>query len=489
MALLEWLRAQLPTQISDLWVPVLACGLVLLSLLALHYAVLSWRHSRKLHHVAQAQANASASQAAAIDAAIAAQSQSQTQSHSQTQPQSQSQSQSGLTHSVQSAQSADASHSPAPINWLSSGLAQSPATPLKAGLANIGDLNAFTAPRHPVTVHSVIEPDEPDEPDLADETAAVGRDFTDPFQSDAQQHAQQHAQPPQPLQALPATPVLQAQQTRPASAESRQTPVLALSPPPSGAAIHPQFHYQARFTWGDALSKPVLHQVLAAHPWQQPLPVVWTDDANAPASAIAAWQVVTRRALATEAQHTQFTQWCELLANLGAARVQLLATVPWAAFMDEAQRLLVDLDSVIVLKVAVPLAQLDLFAQSLLAARFQASQEHWVYQESPRSPPTVLERQWQAAPDAAVYQLILDIPHSDSLEARKVYMRLRAVARATGAVMQSAQGAHLSEGMLDRYSRELLLKQESLSRAGMEPGSALAQAVYQPRLASSRDFA
>jgi hypothetical protein len=279
--------------------------------------------------------------------------------------------------------------------------------------------------------------------------------------------------------------------------------------------LHPQFHYQARFTWGDITGKQVLFDMMRDYAWPHALPVVWLNDPSNERSMIAAWQVVNRRELATAEQAEQFKQWCDTIASLGGAQYTLLTQAPWESFLDEAHSLLIGLDSVIVLKVSVPLVQLDLFAQSLLAARFTQSQEHWVYQEHAHSAAICLERLWQQnaqvqqvqqaqqeqptseplQPSAnadvaqnAVFQLIIDIPHLDSLEARKVYMRLRAVARASAAILQSAQGAHLSEGMLDRYSRELLLKQEALVKADVPPGSPLAKAVFKSHLGMSSDL-
>jgi hypothetical protein len=42
--------------------------------------------------------------------------------------------------------------------------------------------------------------------------------------------------------------------------------------------------------------------------------------------------------------------------------------------------------------------------------------------------------------------------------------------------------------MLDRYSRELLLKQEALVKADVPPGSPLAKAVFKSHLGMSSDL-
>jgi hypothetical protein len=130
-----------------------------------------------------------------------------------------------------------------------------------------------------------------------------------------------------------------------------------------------------------------------------------------------------------------------------------------------------------------------------LAARFTQAQEHWYYQEKDSQTKTWLERLWhQTSPDGtanqqAVFQVMIDIPHLDSFEGRRIYMRLRAVARTSAAILQSAQGVHLAEGMLDRYSRELMMKQESLSKADVAPGSLLAKQLFHPQLSLSSDLA
>ena len=284
----------------------------------------------------------------------------------------------------------------------------------------------------------------------------------------------------------------------------------AKAAPPPMPTPHAALHYQAHLRFSDAQGKTVLSQVLHAYPWVHPLPVVVSADAHNPANVTLAWLVASRRQLATAEQFNAFHAWGEQLASAGGAQFSLSdesRARPWDAFLDEAHSLLIGLDSVIVLKVAVPLVQLDLFAQSLIAARFTQSQEHWQYQEHADSNAVFLERLWLAGADAqldpqqapvlrgdhvavqqAVFQLVLDIPHLDAFEARKIYMRFRAVARACAAMIQSPQGAHLSEGMLDRYSRELMMKQEALIQAQVPPGSALAKQVYAPQLRFNADL-
>ncbi len=283
---------------------------------------------------------------------------------------------------------------------------------------------------------------------------------------------------------------------------------------------HPQLHWTVRLIWDQDPGEQLLNQLLQAYPCPMALPVSWFADTQHQHAVRVAWQVVNRKERASTEQMLGFVQWCETLADAGAARVELVqAMSSWDAFVDEAHALIIGLDSVILLKLSVPLAQLDLFAQSLLAARFTQQQEHWVYQEHEQGARVCLERLWQqdlavisnpqttlarahvSSNDGGVgtpseqphsanayFQLLLDIPHLDGLEARKVYMRLRAIARASAAIMQSAQGAHLSEGMLDRYSRELMLKQEALSKADLMPGSWLTRTVFNPQLTLSQDL-
>jgi hypothetical protein len=42
--------------------------------------------------------------------------------------------------------------------------------------------------------------------------------------------------------------------------------------------------------------------------------------------------------------------------------------------------------------------------------------------------------------------------------------------------------------MLDKYSREMILKQESLTQAGLIPGSKLAQDIFSPKLKNNYDL-
>jgi hypothetical protein len=254
------------------------------------------------------------------------------------------------------------------------------------------------------------------------------------------------------------------------------------------------FHYAMRLTWIDAASKASLNDAIEANPWVHALPVIWSLDANDDCSMLVAMQVASRRELASEADAQLFKTWCDTIASSTAGLCESVSIAPWESFLDEAHGLLIRLDSVIVLKVAVPTVQLDLFAQSLLAARFTQAQEHWYYQEQDTSTKIWLERMWhQGAADAnasqpAVFQVMIDIPHLDALEARKVYMRLRAVARTSAAILQSAQGVHLAEGMLDRYSRELMMKQDALTQADVAPGSLFAKQLFKPQLSLSQDL-
>jgi hypothetical protein len=429
------LKGLLATPFSDLWLPTLLIGALIIVLLGVHYLWLSWRVESLSKPRAGAQSN----------------------------------------HA-----NAYAGSEPLPI-------AKTPSQ-----YPGLSDLQAFTAQKQPVTLEEQANLESAYVPTTLIVTQRLDPTF-DGFDS-FDEPAPAHLNAAEKLSAI--------DQPRPPDGvdedvffKPHATVLLAKPPAPAAPAIHPVFHYQARLSWSDTQGKHVLVDALNASPWTHPLPVVWSPDPQDDTSVIAAWQVASRRELASleDAQH--FKQWCETLASMSAGRCEFLAHHAWEPFLDEAHSLLIGLDSVIMLKVAVPLVQLDLFAQSLLAARFTQAQEHWCYQEHEHSTAVYLERQWQqssaesAVNQQAVFQLILDIPHLDSLEARKIYMRLRAIARASASILQSAQGVHLSEGMLDRYSRELMMKQEALTQAQVPPGSALAKQVFKPQLSLNKDLA
>ncbi len=432
------------THFSDLWLPTVTIGLGLILLLALHWLWSAWRVQRVEKRLARQQAPLATADAmpTALDEHM---------------------------------------------------------TP-HDGVHGLSDLNAFTAQKHPValeekplalSVYEVLAPriehdDRIDPSFYVDDIAAA------PQPSEITSAVHDGSDLDETVFFKPHTTLLQ------------NKPRVDSAP-----LAHPVFHYQARFSWVDIQGKQALAQALQAHPWAYPLPLTWcldaqnvqdmkdAQDAQDTCSAIAAMQVASRRELAGSDGAAQFKQWCETLANQCGATLAMINNVDWDTFLDQAHTLLIGLDSVIVLKVSVPLVQLDLFTQSLLAARFTQSQEHWFYQEHAHSSAIWLERLWQkgsgqsqAQSDSqqAVFQIIIDIPHLDSLEARKVYMRLRAVARTSAAIMQSAQGVHLSEGMLDRYSRELMMKQDALTHAHIAPGSELAKQVFKPQLSLNQDL-
>ena len=288
---------------------------------------------------------------------------------------------------------------------------------------------------------------------------------------------------------------------------------------------HPKVHYQMRLAWDDATQIKQLAQALFDTPWVHALPVCLCMDSEASkALAIAptrsvrlAWQVVSRHHLADAEGLAAFQAWCATIAQRIGASLEPVTQMPWDDFVDAAHSSVLSLDSVITLRLAVPPVQLDQLAQSLGAARFVPEQEHWLYWEpssdllaantadtagvlaAPRPASAfanslVLERLWQGVNPAtlaaqaesktlpAVFQLVIDIPNVDSLEARKVYMRLRSVARVSAAVLQSANGTPLSDSTLDTYSQALMSRQDALSMAGFVPGGALAQSLYAPRL-------
>jgi hypothetical protein len=418
------------TPFSDLWLPVIVCGLVLILLLGLHWLWLNWRLRR---------------------------------------------------FSLQ------------PQRTVSEDKAGEQTSPLAPPIEGVlSDIYAFTAQKQPITLEERHIQEAPYIP-----SARLVSERLDPTFSgfEAVDESIVGFNPPVPPQALNAERLIDNPTEQEIFFKPHSTVVFAKAHTPEAPTAHLVFHYQARLSWGDAQGKYVLGNALQSHPWTHSLPVIWTPDSNDECSVIAAWQVVSRRELANQQDCEHFKQWVNLLATLSAARCEMLSAEPWDTVLDKAHSLLIGLDSVIVLKVAVPVVQVDLFAQSLLAARFSQVQEHWLYQEQGDSAPIWLERLWQNNSDAqtavnqqAIYQLILDIPHLDSLEARKIYMRLRAVVRTSAAIVQSAQGAHLSEGMLDRYSRELMMKQDALVQAQVVPGSVLAQQLFKPQLSLSQDL-
>jgi hypothetical protein len=300
------------------------------------------------------------------------------------------------------------------------------------------------------------------------------------------------------MELAPANELIECIGSQPKGGEPLSSVLLPKESVPTALEVHPVFHYSMRFIWADFIGQSGLDQALIVSPWLNTLPVIWRLDKVGNAGehlAIASLQVASRQSLASESDCEQFKQWCQGVATQTAAQCELLALAPWDAFIDEAHSLLIGLDSAIVLKIAVPLVQLDLFTQAMLAARFTQSNEHWVYQEPHSSSQTWIERLWQQASgdsaggQQAVFQVMIDIPHLDAFEARKIYMRLRAVARTSAAILQSAQGVHLAEGMLDRYSRELMMKQEALSKAGVVAGTPLAKQLFAPKLTLSTGLA
>lgn len=460
---MNWLKQLAATPFSDLWLPVILCGLVLISLLGLHWLWLSWRVQRLNNKLNQAPTTATLA------------------------------------------------HDTVP-------LAAKPVVNT-SDFNDLSDLHALTAQRHPVTLEEQTQPETPYIPstqlvaerldptfDLSDMARDSSIDvpiylepLTEPLAPLTPTEPQTTAQEPIPqAQALAADMPVDSP-TNVLSEEAvffkpHSTVLLAKAPVPVAPAVHPVFHYAMRLTWIDAASKASLNEAIEANPWVHALPVIWSLDANDDCSMLAALQVASRRELASEADAQLFKAWCDTIASSTAGRCERVSIAPWESFLDEAHGLLIRLDSVIVLKVAVPTVQLDLFTQSLLAARFTQAQEHWYYQEQDTSTKIWLERLWhQGAADAnanppAVFQVMIDIPHLDALEARKVYMRLRAVARTSAAILQSGQGVHLAEGMLDRYSRELMMKQDALTQADVAPGSLLAKQLFKPQLSLSQDL-
>ncbi len=455
---MNWFTRLMAAPMSDLWLPVLFCGSVLFSILGLHWLWLQWRVQRLSNQLQQPQLNE------VLDETL-------------------------------------------PLNTVPS------------STSALSDLHALTAQKHPVQLEEqahveaeyipstqlVAERLDPtfDMPDLMSDSSIDVPIYLEPLEATLpapvliEPEATHTEQAPHDAEAVIVTPSdekidVLAEETvffKPASTVLLAKPALPIAP-----AVHPVFHYAMRLSWVDEASKASLNDAIQAHPWQQALPLIWTLDSDDPCSMIAAMQVASRRELATEHDANQFKAWCEAIASSTAGRCEPFSLQPWESFLDEAHGLLIRLDSVIVLKVSVPTVQLDLFTQSLLAARFTQAQEHWYYQEQDTSTKIWLERLWhQGGSDAsaslpAVFQVMIDIPHLDALEARKVYMRLRAVARTSAAILQSAQGVHLAEGMLDRYSRELMMKQDALLQANVAPGSLLAKQLYMPQLSLSHDL-
>lgn len=266
---------------------------------------------------------------------------------------------------------------------------------------------------------------------------------------------------------------------------------------------HDIFHYQAKLTWHTLKDKEYGLSIINELNWQHTLPVCICADLNtdtknsANFSIILAWQVIHRYELGSVHTLNIFKEWCISIAKKSQAQYDFITVMDWENFIDEAHSLLSGLDGAIILKISVPLTQLDLFAQSLLAARFVQQQEHWIYSDIEQKNTVLLERLWQTLPlnavsqplmEYAIFQMVLDLPHFDTLEARKIYMRIRAVVKNSKSSLQSVNGLHLSEGMLDKYSREMILKQEALSKAGLIPGSQLAHSIFSPKLNNHQDL-
>ena len=286
---------------------------------------------------------------------------------------------------------------------------------------------------------------------------------------------------------------------------------------------HDTVHYQKRLVWDDPAQLPLLAKALKDRPWTHVLPVTLCVDSDQalslaipPSRSVRlAWQVLSRKYLADAADVAQFEAWCETIAVAMGGWVEPITQLGGEQFIDRAHSEVMALDSVITLRVSVPAAQMDLFAQSLLAARFVQHQEHWVYEEQSansnkdsaiHATGIVLERLWKgvssssqaaaqhssadasATNNSVVFQLVIDIPQLDSLAARKVYMRLRGVARVSAAILQSAQGAHLPDATLDKYGQFMIARQEALSLAGFEPAGELAQRLYSPRIRTVSDL-
>jgi hypothetical protein len=400
---------------------------------------------------------------------------------------------------------------------------------------SVGDLTAFTAQKNPVVLEERVEHLSVNEAsfsfenidriepvwvfDNIDNTFAPSQpELEQSLESNTCSQSEFKVDNMDRLDTLQSLSPLQKTDAVPASVQPTlettsqiMTTLVATQPPEPAFMAHEVFHYQARLSWPNDDAKAALTEALEEHPWVHHMPVqvcADTDEAYKH-SAILAWQVIHRHELATINEFPRFKNWCETIAMASKAQCQIVSTNNPEAFIAEAKSLLLLLDSAVILKLSVPTVQLDIFAQSLLAARFVQQQEHWVYSDIHRQYSICLERLWQAAShtpnvaieqsfsnslstftlnDQAVFQIIIDLPHLDVLEARKVYMRIRAVAKASSAILQAVNGTHLSEGILDRYSREMLLRQESLSNAGVIPGSSLAQAVFQPKLNVNQDL-
>jgi hypothetical protein len=396
-------------------------------------------------------------------------------------------------------------------------------------LGVIGDLTAFTAQKNPIVLEELIEKKPPDlNPDLNPIHQKInptilpelnlGHQTDDSFKSDylKNQLKNKHLIINTATDTTTDTTINTITNTEketllhtPKKASSKATrdtvqdefittlvPAKAM-PTPIPFFAHELFHYQARLTWANIVDKEQFLLLLNERPWQQSLPVRVCSDITNNDSIILGWQVIHRHELATIEALNIFKEWCVSLADATHANCKFISTLTWDNFIDEAHSLLASLDSAIILKISVPTAQLDLFTQALLAARFVQQQEHWTHSDAEQKNTIILERLWQTvqatySPDAltehAIFQIVIDLPHFDVLEARKIYMRIRAVTKTSTATLQSVNGLHLSEGMLDKYSREMILKQESLTQAGLIPGSKLAQDIFSPKLKNNYDL-
>jgi hypothetical protein len=402
---------------------------------------------------------------------------------------------------------------------------------------SVGDLAAFTAQKNPVVLEERLEPLNYGLYEAANnQTSHLGR--VEPAWSIEQRLTLNEEMNEQPITIEPSNATLNNPPTLHVSdldtvfeATSLAAPLQAstqlittLVPAaiiPELLVSHELFHYQVRLFWQTEQGKDDLSTVLREHPWLHitPVSVCLDMDSNQAHSVVLAWQIIHRRYTANAYDLAQFKQWCATLAVAAHANYEFISPGSWDSLIAEAHSLLSVLDSAIIVKMSVPSTQLDLFTHSLLAARFVQEQEHWAYYDAQGVQLLVLERLWQtdqrkqhhqpgqvdevqpihaiglelaASPSAhdgrTVFQLIIDLPHLEILEARKIYMRLRAVARTSAVILQAANGTSLSEGMLDRYSREMLLKQESLTNAGVVPGSILAQTVFQPQIKLNQDI-
>lgn len=357
------------------------------------------------------------------------------------------------------------------------------AEPQAADADGLIPIDALTAQPRPVVLHEeywqVAETQTPLPPSSSDHDARVEPRFSNAPASLTPASVQEMANTHMAAAHVPVLTV---------APPAQQTPSLATLLPP-----HAVMQYVVRLGWDRPPSPEKIQEVLNKLPWPGAMPVQkWTNPSGTALEL--GLYLVSRTHAAQLRDFAAFDRWVRVLAeSLNTHEPPVFHAETALLQTRAAQNLLSDLDSVFNVRLYVPASQLNLFEQSLVAARFITFDEHWLFQDTKSSEGLWLERLWGAAvvqdDAAAIFQMAIDIPNLGILEARKAYMRLRAVARASAAIVQTDQSAHLSEGMLEKFAREITHRQDNLSKAGIEPGSPMARHLFKPRIKTQKDFA